>query len=169
MFLCTFLERENIVESRTGLHLSLRGLDAEIIAIKDWWSPYTCCDLMHGTMFCWRGSSRRQINTFMLANYDSRHGGHNSIDVFLAVYSFKLIVLLKSASASVRELGVSPPAHRCASGVRGMCDQAHTGVRPYARRTPVCDPCATDNHWCASGFRVVCDRSVLLGEVASDA
>ena len=39
MFKWTFLERENIVGSRTGLHLSLPGLDAEIIAIKDWRSP----------------------------------------------------------------------------------------------------------------------------------
>ena len=36
MFKYTFLERENIVESRTGLHLSLRGLDVQIMAIKDW-------------------------------------------------------------------------------------------------------------------------------------
>ena len=34
MFQCTFLERENIVESRSGLHLSLRGPDSEIMAIK---------------------------------------------------------------------------------------------------------------------------------------
>ena len=34
MFKWTFLERENIVESKTGLHLSLRGLDDEIMAIK---------------------------------------------------------------------------------------------------------------------------------------
>ena len=34
MFKWTFLERENIVESRTVLHLSLRGLDSEILAIK---------------------------------------------------------------------------------------------------------------------------------------
>ena len=40
MFKCTFLERENIVESRTDLHLSLRGLDVQIMAIKDWWSTY---------------------------------------------------------------------------------------------------------------------------------
>ena len=38
MFKWTFLEIENIVEPRTGLHLSLRGLDVEIIAIKYWWS-----------------------------------------------------------------------------------------------------------------------------------
>ena len=36
MPLWTFLERENIVESRTGLHLSLPGLDVEIMEIKDW-------------------------------------------------------------------------------------------------------------------------------------
>ena len=36
MFKWTFLERENIVESRTGLHLSLAGLDVEIMANKDW-------------------------------------------------------------------------------------------------------------------------------------
>ena len=36
MFKWTFLERENIVESRSGLHLSLPGLDVEIMAIKDW-------------------------------------------------------------------------------------------------------------------------------------
>ena len=41
MFKWTFLEGENIVESRTGLHLSLPGLDAEIMAIKDWWSTYS--------------------------------------------------------------------------------------------------------------------------------
>ena len=35
MFKWTFLERENIVESRTGLHLSLPSLDIEIMAIKD--------------------------------------------------------------------------------------------------------------------------------------
>ena len=35
MFQCTFIEREHIVETRTGLHLSLRGLDEEIMAIKD--------------------------------------------------------------------------------------------------------------------------------------
>ena len=40
MFKWTFLERENIVESRTGLHLSLHGLDVEIMTIKDWWSTY---------------------------------------------------------------------------------------------------------------------------------
>ena len=34
MFKEIFLERENIVESKTGLHLSLRGLDVEIMAIK---------------------------------------------------------------------------------------------------------------------------------------
>ena len=34
MFKWTFLERENIVESKTGLHLSLRGLDVQIMAIK---------------------------------------------------------------------------------------------------------------------------------------
>ena len=41
-----FLERENIVESKTGLHVSLRGLDVEIMAIKDWWthpSSLYCC------------------------------------------------------------------------------------------------------------------------------
>ena len=36
MFKQIFLERENIVECKTGLHLSLRGLDTEIMAIKDW-------------------------------------------------------------------------------------------------------------------------------------
>ena len=36
MFKWTFLERENIVEFKTGLHLSLHGLDEEIMAIKDW-------------------------------------------------------------------------------------------------------------------------------------
>ena len=35
MFKWTFLERENNVESTTGLHLSLSSLDAEIMAIKD--------------------------------------------------------------------------------------------------------------------------------------
>ena len=35
MFKWTFLERKNIVESRTGLLLSLHGLDIEIL-IKDW-------------------------------------------------------------------------------------------------------------------------------------
>ena len=34
MFKWTFRERENIVESRPGLHLSLHGLDVEIMAIK---------------------------------------------------------------------------------------------------------------------------------------
>ena len=41
MFKWTFLEGENIVEFKTGLHLSLRGLDAEIMSIKDWSSPYS--------------------------------------------------------------------------------------------------------------------------------
>ena len=36
MFKYIFLEREVIIESKTGLHLSLRGLDVEIMAIKDW-------------------------------------------------------------------------------------------------------------------------------------
>ena len=45
------------------------------------------CDLMHGTMICRGSSSRWQINTFMLANDGSRHGG-------LAVHSFNLMVLL---------------------------------------------------------------------------
>ena len=36
MFKWTFLERENIAESKTGLYLSLHGLDVEIMAIKDW-------------------------------------------------------------------------------------------------------------------------------------
>ena len=36
MFKWTFLEGENIVDSKTGLHLSLHGLDVEIMAIKDW-------------------------------------------------------------------------------------------------------------------------------------
>jgi len=40
MFKCTFLERENIVESRSSIHLSLRGLDVQKMAIKDWWSIY---------------------------------------------------------------------------------------------------------------------------------
>ena len=34
MFQCTFLERENIIKSRTGLHLSLHGLDVKIMVIK---------------------------------------------------------------------------------------------------------------------------------------
>ena len=34
MFKWTYLEWENIAESKTGLHLSLRGLDVEIIAFK---------------------------------------------------------------------------------------------------------------------------------------
>ena len=36
MFKWTFLERENIVKSKTGLHLSLHGLEEEIMAITDW-------------------------------------------------------------------------------------------------------------------------------------
>ena len=46
MFKWTFLERENIVESKTGLHLSLRGLDIKIMAVKDWLShplSLPCC------------------------------------------------------------------------------------------------------------------------------
>ena len=47
---------------------------------------------MHRTMFCPEGSSRRQINTFMLANDGSSHGGHNSIDVCLAFFQLDGIV-----------------------------------------------------------------------------
>ena len=46
MFKWVFLERENIVDSRTDLHLSLPGLDPEIMAIKDWLSQplsLPCC------------------------------------------------------------------------------------------------------------------------------
>ena len=36
MFKWTLLERENIVESKSGLRLSLYDLDVEIMVIKDW-------------------------------------------------------------------------------------------------------------------------------------
>ena len=53
MFKWTFLERESIVESRTGLHLSLRGLDVQIMAIKDWWNTYNSSD---STTYGWHGN-----------------------------------------------------------------------------------------------------------------
>ena len=39
MFKWTFLERENIIEFKTGLHLSLHGLDVQIMAITPLVSP----------------------------------------------------------------------------------------------------------------------------------
>ena len=70
MFKWTFQEEEKIVDSKTGLQLYLRGLDSEIMAIKDWWTRL--CTLsasdwsiivkpteIHGKIyFCLRQNSR---------------------------------------------------------------------------------------------------------------
>ena len=45
-----------------------------------------------GQRFVEEAAADDRFNTFMLANDGSRHGGHNSIDVRLAVHSFNLMV-----------------------------------------------------------------------------
>ena len=75
MFKWTYLERENIVESRTGLHLFLRGLDVEIMAIKGWWShpsSLQCCLLA-------QAASHNTGREPLLSHRIKQHEGSSSI------------------------------------------------------------------------------------------